>query len=195
LPTPFQVAIVGTEAWEWACNPLEKVIETQKHLELCCTGRSCTSSVAVIEPWGDVGTNARGELSGRPRMAYVLQQVADATPCCIRLAAARQPERLASVLGASIATIVQGATLQRSESFDGSKASLDELLALTTSCCCSARSAADRRSSSASATSRWSVAHTAVSARYARCGGAPSRLTPVAGKTCTPQRPASASHL
>src|SRR5512143_2474636 len=139
-PTPFpgrdRLATEGLFEWGLA-PPLEKVIETPKHLDLLLQRPELyRRSVAVIEPWGDVGTNPQGEaVRASKNVAYILQQVADADTVLhpVWQSGIANPERLASVLGASIATIVQGGnpSVHDPRSFDGSKANLDDLLALT----------------------------------------------------------------
>ncbi len=139
-PTPFpgrdRLATEGLFEWGLA-PPLEKVIETPKHLDLLLQMPELyRRSVAVIEPWGDVGTNLQGEaVRASKNLAYILQQVADADTVLhpVWQSGIANPERLASVLGASIATIVQGGnpSVHDPRSFDGSKAGLDDLLALT----------------------------------------------------------------
>ncbi len=116
-------------------------------------------SVSIIEPWPNVGTNQRGEpVRASKNIAYVLQQVADADTILYPVwrSGIPHPERLANILSAGIATIVQGGnpSVHDASSFDGANASLEDiLLAWSTSCCCAARPAADRASSSASDTS------------------------------------------
>lgn len=138
-PTPFpgrdQLATEGIFDWGLA-PPLEKVIASPQHLELLLQRPELyRRSVAVIEPWGDVGTNAQGEpVRASKNLAYILQQVADADSVLHPLwqSGIGDVERLASVLSASIATIVQGGnpSVHDPGSFAGSKASLEQLLVL-----------------------------------------------------------------
>ena len=138
-PTPFpgrdRLATEGLFEWGLA-SPLEKVIESPQHLELLLQMPELyRSSVAVIEPWGNVGTNPQGEpVRASKNVAYILQQVADADSVLhpVWQSGIGNAERLASVLSGSIATIVQGGnpSVHDAGSFDGSKASLDDLLAL-----------------------------------------------------------------
>lgn len=138
-PTPFpgrdRLATEGVFNWGIA-PPLEKVIESQAHLEhLLRQPELYRRSVAIVEPWGDVGTNALGEpVRASKNVAYLLQQVADADSVLFPVwqSGVGHAGRLASVLGASMATIVQGGSpsVHDPESFAGSKAGLDDLLRL-----------------------------------------------------------------
>ena len=68
-------------------------------------------SVAIVEPWANVGINPLGEpVRASKNVAYILQQVADADTILFPVwqSGIRHPERLANVLSAGIATIVQG---------------------------------------------------------------------------------------
>ena len=92
-------------------------------------------SVSIIEPWPDVGTNPRGEtVRASKNIAYMLQQIADADTILYPVwrSGIENPARLANVLSAGIATVVQGGepSVHDARSFDGGKAGLDDLLAL-----------------------------------------------------------------
>ena len=82
-PTPFpgrdRLAREGLFDWGLA-PPLEKVIDGPQHLRaLLQLPELYRQSVAVIEPWPNVGTNPRGEaVRASKNIAYILQQVADA---------------------------------------------------------------------------------------------------------------------
>jgi GMP synthase-like glutamine amidotransferase len=138
-PTPFpgrdMLAHEGLFEWGLA-PPLEKVIETPEHLSaLLSMPEIYRQSVSVIEPWRDVGTNPRGEpVRASKNVAYVCQQVADADTILYPVwrSGIEDPERLANVLSAGIATVVQGGnpSVHDAPSFHGGRASLDELLAL-----------------------------------------------------------------
>src|SRR5512134_679801 len=138
-PTPFpgrdMLANEGFFDWGLA-RPLEKVIESREHLRvLLAMPEIYRQSVAVVEPWNSVGTNALGEpVRASKNVAYVLQQVADADTILFPVwqSGIEQPARLASLLSAGIATIVQGGcpSVHDAGSFDGSRAGLEELLAL-----------------------------------------------------------------
>jgi hypothetical protein len=136
-PFPGRDRLATEGLFEWGlASPLEKVIESPKHLDLLLQMPELyRRSVAVIEPWSNVGTNAQGEpVRASKNVAYILQQVADADSVLYPVWQSGIPnaERLASVLGASIATIVQGGhpSVHDPRSFEGSKASLDDLLGL-----------------------------------------------------------------
>jgi hypothetical protein len=138
-PTPFpgrdRLAWEGLFDWGLA-PPLEKVIEGPEHLHLLLQMPEIyRQSVSVIEPWPDVGTNPGGErVRASKNVAYVLQQVADADTILYPVwrSGIFEPERLANVLSAGIATVVQGGnpSVHDVDSFAGGKAGLDDLLSL-----------------------------------------------------------------
>jgi len=138
-PTPFpgrdMLAKEGLFDWGLA-PPLEKVIERPEHLvALMQMPELYRHSVSVIEPWPNVGTNQRGEtVRASKNIAYVLQQVADADTILYPVwrSGIQHPERLANILSAGIATIVQGGnpSVHDASSFDGGTASLDDILCL-----------------------------------------------------------------
>ena len=138
-PTPFpgrdRLAREGLFDWGVA-PPLEKVIERPEHLRaLMQMPEIYRHSVSVIEPWPNVGTNPRGEpVRASKNTAYVLQQVADADTILYPVwrSGIEHAERLANVLSAGIATIVQGGnpSVHDPASFDGGNASLEDILAL-----------------------------------------------------------------
>ena len=138
-PTPFpgrdMLANEGVFDWGLA-RPLEKVIESEDHLHvLLGMPEIYRQSVAVVEPWASVGTNPRGEpVRASKNIAYICQQVADADTILFPVwqSGIRNPERLANVLSAGIATIVQGGcpSVHDATSFEGASAGLDDMLAL-----------------------------------------------------------------
>ncbi|MCM2312977.1 MAG: hypothetical protein NDI84_16410 [Steroidobacteraceae bacterium] len=138
-PTPFpgrdRLALEGLFDWGVA-PPLEKVIERPEHLQaLMQMPELFRHSVSIIEPWPNVGTNQRGEqVRASKNIAYVLQQVADADTILhpVWRSGIQHPERLANILSAGIATIVQGGnpSVHDATSFDGSNASLEDILCL-----------------------------------------------------------------
>ncbi len=138
-PTPFpgrdMLANEGFFDWGLA-RPLEKVIETDAHLDvLLGLPEIYRQSVAVVEPWASVGTNSLGEsVRASKNLAYILQQVADADTILFPVwqSGIRHPERLANVLSAGIATIVQGGcpSVHDAASFAGANVGLPDLLAL-----------------------------------------------------------------
>jgi GMP synthase-like glutamine amidotransferase len=138
-PTPFpgrdMLANEGVFDWGLA-RPLEKVIESEDHLHvLLGMPEIYRQSVAVVEPWASVGTNPRGEpVRASKNIAYICQQVADADTILFPVwqSGIRNPERLANVLSAGIATIVQGGcpSVHDAASFAGASAGLDDMLAL-----------------------------------------------------------------
>ena len=130
-PTPFpgrdMLAIEGLFDWGIA-RPLEKVIESPDHLRvLLDMPEIYRQSVAVVEPWSHVGTNPHGEpVRASKNIAYILQQVADADTILFPLwqSGVQNPERMANILSAGIATIVQGGnpSVHDARSFDGASA-------------------------------------------------------------------------
>jgi hypothetical protein len=138
-PTPFpgrdRLATEGLFDWGLA-PPLEKVIERPEHLHaLMRMPELYRHSVSVIEPWPNVGTNPRGEqVRASKNIAYVLQQVADADTILhpVWRSGIQNAERLANILSAGIATIVQGGnpSVHDARSFDGGSATLEDILSL-----------------------------------------------------------------
>jgi GMP synthase-like glutamine amidotransferase len=138
-PTPFpgrdRLAREGLFDWGLA-PPLEKVIEEPRHLRaLLQRPEIYRQSVAVIEPWPNVGTNPRGEqVRASKNIADILQQVADADTILYPVwrSGIDDPARLANVLSAGIATILQGGnpSVHDPASFDGARSGLEEILSL-----------------------------------------------------------------
>ena len=138
-PSPFpgrdQLAREGFFDWGLGV-PLEKIIEGPEHLrQLLLMPELYRQSVSIIEPWPDVGINPRGEtVRASKNIAYMLQQIADADTILYPVwrSGIENPARLANVLSAGIATVVQGGepSVHDARSFDGGKAGLDDLLAL-----------------------------------------------------------------
>ena len=138
-PTPFPGRDMLTQEglFDWGiAPPLEKVIESPDHLRfLLQMPEIFRQSVSIIEPWRDVGVNPRGEpVRASKNVAYVLQQVADADTILYPVwrSGIEEPERLANVLSAGLATVVQGGnpSVHDTGSFDGGKASLEDMLSL-----------------------------------------------------------------
>jgi|APFre7841882724_1041349.scaffolds.fasta_scaffold02455_4 hypothetical protein len=138
-PTPFPGGDRLAREGLFDCGlgpPLEKVIEGPQHLQhLLQVPELYRQSVATIEPWPDAGTNPRGEqVRASKIIAYMLQQIADADTILYPVwrSGIENPGRLANVLSAGIATVVQGGnpSVHDARSFDGGKASLEELLSL-----------------------------------------------------------------
>jgi hypothetical protein len=138
-PTPFpgRDMLANDNFFEWGiAPPLERVIESTAHLQfLLGMPELYRQSVAVIEPWEHVGNNLQGEaVRASKNIAYLLQQVADADTILYPVwqSGISHPERLADVLSASIATIIQGGnpSVHDASSFGGANAGLDDILAL-----------------------------------------------------------------
>jgi hypothetical protein len=133
-----RLAMLAREGlFDWGlAPPLEMVIETPDHPRaLLSMPEIYRQSVSVIEPWRDVGTNPRSEpVRASKNVAYVCQQVADADTILYPVwrSGIEDPERLANVLSAGIATVVQGGnpSVHDASSFHGGRASLDDPLAL-----------------------------------------------------------------
>jgi GMP synthase-like glutamine amidotransferase len=138
-PTPFpgRDRLAREGFFDWGLGPpLEKVIEGPQHLRyLLQRPEIYRQSVAIIEPWPDVGINSRSEaVRASKNTAYLLQQIADADTILYPVwrSGVEHPERLANVLSAGIATVVQGGnpSVHDPASFDGGSAGLDDLLTL-----------------------------------------------------------------
>ena len=138
-PTPFpgRDMLLDGSLFEWGvAPPLEKVISSPAELALLLgLPEIYRHSVSVIEPWKNVGINLQGEeVRASKNVAYILQQVADADTILYPMweSGIGNPKRLASILSAGIATIVEGGNPSAHDpaSFDGTKASLDDILSL-----------------------------------------------------------------
>lgn len=138
-PTPFpgrdELAHAGTFDWGLA-PPLEKVISRSDELEtLLGLPEIFRQSVSIVEPWPNVGVNMQGEsVRASKNVAYLLQQIADADSILYPIwqSGIAHPQRLANVLSAGIATVIQGGNPSAYDpaSFDGTNASLDDILQL-----------------------------------------------------------------
>ena len=110
-PTPFpgRDVLVDSRLFEWGvAPPLEKVIASRKEFDLLMSlPEIYRQSVSVIEPWENVGINLQSGIAN--------------------------PRRLASILSAGIATVIQGGNpaVYDASTFDGTRASLEDILALT----------------------------------------------------------------
>jgi len=136
-PFPGRDMLVDDSLFEWGvAPPLEKVIGSREELDLLLgLPELYRHSVSVIEPWKNVGINHQGEeVRASKNIAYVLQQVADADTILYPVwqSGIANPGRLASVFSAGIATVVQGGnpSVHDASSFDGSRASLEDILGL-----------------------------------------------------------------
>lgn len=139
-PTPFpgRDMLVDHRSFEWgAAPPLEKVIASRAELDLLLgLPEIYRQSVSIIEPWPNVGINLQGEaVRASKNIAYILQQIADADSILYPVwqSGISNPWRLANVLSAGIATVVQGGdpSVHDPSSFDGTKAGLNDILSLT----------------------------------------------------------------
>ncbi len=140
-PTPFpgRDMLTNEGLFEWGiASPLEKVIEGPEHLKLLLeVPEMYRQSVSIVEPWANVGLNPQGEsVRASKNIAYLLQQIADADSVLFPVwsSGIEHTDRLANVLSAGIATVIQGGhpSVHDPGSFAGSKANLDDLLALIT---------------------------------------------------------------
>jgi GMP synthase-like glutamine amidotransferase len=138
-PTPFpgRDMLVHDSCFEWGiAPPLEKVIEGPAELNLLLgLPELYRQGVAIIEPWPHVGINLAGEtVRASKNTAYLLQQIADADSILFPVwkSGIAHPERLANMMSAGIATIVQGGdpSVHDPASFNGTRASLEDILAL-----------------------------------------------------------------
>ncbi len=139
-PTPFpgRDMLVDSSLFDWGvAPPLEKVIRSRLELDLLLgLPEIYRHSVAVIEPWRNVGLNLDGEeVRASKNIAYILQQVADADTILFPIweSGVANVKRLASVLDAGIATVIQGGnpSVHDPASFNGANASLEDILGLT----------------------------------------------------------------
>jgi hypothetical protein len=137
-PFPGRDVLLDHQLFEWGvAPPLEKVIASRSELDaLLGLPEVYRHSVSIIEPWKNVGINVQGEeVRASKNVAYILQQVCDADSILYPLwdSGIANPRRLANVLSAGIATVVQGGnpSAHNAASFDGSNVSLGDLLALT----------------------------------------------------------------
>lgn len=136
-PFPGRDGLLDGSLFEWGvAPPLEKVISSHAELDLVLSlPEIYRNSVSVVEPWKNVGINVQGEeVRASKNIAYILQQVADADSILYPMwhSGVTNHKRLASVLSAGIATVVQGGnpSVHDASSFDGSCASLDDILDL-----------------------------------------------------------------
>jgi hypothetical protein len=139
-PTPFpgRDMLVDNALFEWGvAPPLEKIISNGRELELLMgLPEVQRHSVSIVEPWPNVGINLQGEeVRASKNIAYILQQVADADSVLYPLwrSGVDNPQRLANVLSAGLATVVQGGNPSAYDphSFDGHAATLPAVLGLT----------------------------------------------------------------
>ncbi|MBO6558036.1 MAG: hypothetical protein JJ934_08545 [Pseudomonadales bacterium] len=139
-PTPFpgRDELVDNQLFDWGlAPPLEKIINGDETLDLLLSMPNIfRNSISVIEPWENVGINMQGEdVRASKNIAYVMQQCADADTILHPLwqSGVRDPSKLASVLSAGLATIVQGGnpSVHDATTFDEGEASLEEILNLT----------------------------------------------------------------
>ena len=139
-PTPFpgRDVLVDNRLFEWGvAPPLEKIISSRVELDLLLgMPELYRHSVSVVEPWQHVGINLEGEtVRASKNIAYILQQVADADTILYPIwqSGISNPQRLANVLSAGVATIVQGGdpSVHDPRSFDGVAAGLEDVLGLT----------------------------------------------------------------
>jgi hypothetical protein len=138
-PTPFpgrdELAHGSTFDWGIA-PPLEKVIDDRRSLDLLLgLPEIFRQSVSIVEPWPNVGINLQGEsVRASKNVAYILQQVADADSILYPVwkSGIPHPSRLANVLSAGMATVIEGGNPSAYDpaSFDGISASADDILGL-----------------------------------------------------------------
>ncbi len=137
-PFPGRDILVDNQLFEWGlAPPLEKIIHSRTELDvLLGLPEIYRHSVSVIEPWKNVGINLQGEeVRASKNIAYILQQIADADTILYPVweSGVTNPRRLASILSAGLATVVQGGnpSVHDAASFDGANASVDDILSLT----------------------------------------------------------------
>jgi hypothetical protein len=136
-PFPGRDMLVDDRLFEWGvAPPLEKVISSRAELDaLLGLPEVYRHSVSIIEPWANVGINLQGEeVRASKNVAYILQQICDADSILYPVwqSGIADPRRMANILSAGIATVVQGGnpSAHDASSFDGSRATLGDLLGL-----------------------------------------------------------------
>ena len=138
-PTPFpgRDGLAHATTFDWGiAPPLEKVIDSHRELsELLQHPELFRQSIAIVEPWPDVGVNLQGEsVRASKNVAYLLQQIADADSILFPLwqCGIANPKRLANVLSGCLTTIFEGGnpSAYDAASFDGNNASLEDILSL-----------------------------------------------------------------
>jgi hypothetical protein len=136
-PFPGRDVPMDEAPFEWGvAPPLEKVISSPVEFDaLLGLPEIYRHSISILEPWKNGGINLQGEdVRASRNTAYILQQVADADSILYPLwhSGISQPRRLANLLSAGIATIVQGGNPSAYDpsSFDGSNLSLDDMAGL-----------------------------------------------------------------
>jgi GMP synthase-like glutamine amidotransferase len=138
-PTPFpgRDILIDQNLFKWGiAPPLEKVILSNRELDyLMGLPEIFRNSVAVIEPWENVGINLQGEaVRASKNIAYILQQIADADTILFPIwqSGVHKPRQLAQVMSSGIATIIEGGnpSVHDPASFDGTSAGLEDILSL-----------------------------------------------------------------
>ena len=138
-PTPFpgRDGLVNNQTFDWGiAPPLEKVIHGRVELDLLLQNPELLrQSIAIIEPWSQVGINQMGEsVRASKNVAYLLQQVADADTVLFPLwdSGVSNPQLLANALSSTMAVVFEGGdpSVHDLSSFDGTRANLDDLLGL-----------------------------------------------------------------
>lgn len=139
-PTPFpgRDVLLDNSLFEWGvAPPLEKIISGPEELRILMgLPEVQRHSVSIVEPWPNVGINLQSEeVRASKNVAYILQQVADADTVLYPLwqSGVDNPQRLANVLSAGLATVVQGGNPSAYDpaSFDGYTGTLEAMLELT----------------------------------------------------------------
>lgn len=137
-PFPGRDELVDNQLFDWGlAPPLEKIIDSGEALDLLLSLPDIfRNSVSVVEPWENVGINVQGEeVRASKNVAYIMQQCADADTILHPLwqSGIGNPAKLAKVLSAGLATIVQGGnpSVHNPSSFNEGAASLEDLLSLT----------------------------------------------------------------
>lgn len=139
-PTPFpgRDELAHASTFEWGIGPpLEQVVTSKLELDsLLGLPELFRQSISIVEPWPDVGVNVHREnVRASKNVAYLLQQIADANTILYPVwqSGIANPERLANVMSAGMATIIEGGSpsAYQPASFDGTKANLEDILLLT----------------------------------------------------------------
>ena len=126
------------ETFRWGNGrPLEKVINSPEDFQfLMQNPQLYRNAIAIIEPWVHVGRNPFGEeVRGSLNVAYLAQKLADLDSVLFPVWSTGlfDLDKLIAVLSAGVAIVMEGGnpSVRDATTFEGSKASLDELQLLT----------------------------------------------------------------
>ena len=112
-PLPERSLFTSAGHFRWGeAPPLEKVVESRSDLDaLALRPLLLRSSVAIVEPWDHVGTNAAGEpLRASTNVAYLLQKIADCDSVLLPVwsSGVFDLDMLVPLLASSLAVVFEG---------------------------------------------------------------------------------------